>query len=128
MLETSIMLSFKQFLLETDSVVSGRHISIHDLSSAAKRGDIAKKLGVKASDLKTMSDSDIETILQDVGEHDFAPDSEFDSEQLKKGIEIEFEHTNSKLVAKLIAKDHIKEIPDYYTRLGKMEKEAEKND
>lgn len=122
------MLSFKQYLIETDSVKSGRHISIHDLSSASKRGSIAKKLGIKSSDLKNMSDSDIETILQDVGEYDFAPDSEFDPDQLKKGIEIEFEHTKSKLVAKLIAKDHIKEIPDYYTRLGKMEKEAEKDD
>lgn len=118
------MLSFKQYLFETDNVKSGRSITIHDLSSAAKRGNIAKKLGVKPSDLKTMSDSDVETILQDVGEHDFAPDSEFDSTQLKKGIEVEFEHTKSKLVAKLIAKDHLSEIPDYYTRLDKMEKEA----
>lgn len=122
------MLSFKEYLIETDNVKSGRSITIHDLSSAAKRGNIAKKLGVKSSDLKTMSDSDLENILQDVGEHDFAPDSEFDPDQLKKGIEVEFEHTKSKLVAKLIAKDHIKEIPDYYTRLGKMEKDAEKND
>lgn len=44
--------------------------------------------------------------------------------ELKLGVDIEFEHTNSKKVAKEIAMDHLVEFPDYYTRLVKMEKKA----
>lgn len=43
--------------------------------------------------------------------------------QLTKGIEVESEHTNDKKMAKEIAMDHLSEIPDYYDRLEKMEKE-----
>ena len=49
---------------------------------------------------------------------------EYDPEQLKMGIEVEKEHTNDPKIAEKIAKDHLDEIPDYYTRLLKMEKEA----
>ena len=47
--------------------------------------------------------------------------------QLKKGIKIESEHTDDKEKAKEIAMDHITEFPDYYDRLEKMEKKAEKD-
>jgi hypothetical protein len=46
--------------------------------------------------------------------------------ELSMGTKIEMEHVNSKSMAKEIAMDHLVEIPDYYTRLKKMEKEAEK--
>jgi hypothetical protein len=46
--------------------------------------------------------------------------------QIEKGIKLELEHTKSKSIAREIAKDHIFEIPDYYDRLNKMEKDAEK--
>lgn len=48
------------------------------------------------------------------------------NEQLKIGVKIEQEHTTDKKIAEKIARDHLKEIPDYYTRLAKMEKEAKK--
>ena len=54
--------------------------------------------------------------------------SEFNLEELLKGIEVEKEHTESvggeldTLIK--IATDHLKEVPDYYTRLAKMEEEA----
>lgn len=44
--------------------------------------------------------------------------------QITKGIEIEKEHTASEKEARKIAMDHLVGIPDYYTRLVKMEKEA----
>ena len=47
-----------------------------------------------------------------------------DPEQLRMGIEVEFEHTDDSEIAKKIALDHLAEIPDYYTRLKKMEEEA----
>lgn len=118
------MTSFKTFLIETNSVISGRHITVRELMSAAGRSKVAKKLGLTPLQLKTISNEELENILQDVGEHDFAPDSTFDPDELKRGIEVEYEHTKSILVAKLIAKDHLAEIPDYYTRLDKMEQQA----
>lgn len=45
--------------------------------------------------------------------------------QLKKGIEVELEHSSSREVAEEIALDHLGEFLDYYERLAKMEKEAE---
>lgn len=41
--------------------------------------------------------------------------------ELKSGIKVEMEHTNDPDLAKEIAKDHLWEIPDYYTKLKKME-------
>lgn len=49
-----------------------------------------------------------------------------DPVELRKGIEIEMEHTRDKHIAREIALDHLAEIPDYYSRLVKMEEEAER--
>ena len=65
------------------------------------------------------------------GTADNRPDSDFDSKQLAKGIEIEMEHVNNKDLAKEIAKDHLAEVPNYYlkedgvSRLDTLEQEAE---
>jgi hypothetical protein len=40
----------------------------------------------------------------------------------KKGTEVELEHTSSWEMAAAIAKDHLYEDPEYYTKLAKMEK------
>lgn len=53
------------------------------------------------------------------------PDSDFDSKQLKKGTDVEFEHTNDPEIAKEIAKDHLAETGHYYILLEIMEKFAE---
>ncbi len=49
----------------------------------------------------------------------------YDLDQLLMGIEVEQEHTPDKMTALEISMDHLEEFPDYYTRLHKMEKEAE---
>ena len=59
-----------------------------------------------------------------VGKHNNMFSDDFDKEELKKGIQIEYEHTNCHLIAAAITRDHLSEIPDYYTRLIKMEQEA----
>lgn len=41
--------------------------------------------------------------------------------ELAMGVEVELEHTKSRKVAREIALDHLNELPDYYTRLKKME-------
>lgn len=114
------MHTFKQFLLE-DITTSGQYLKISDLKSAASRAKLADQLGVPAIQLKNMSDSELQNILKHVGKHDFSPDSEFDAEQLRLGIKTEREHTKSDLIAKIIAKDHLKEDPKYYTKLQKVE-------
>ena len=43
------------------------------------------------------------------------PEIEYDPEELKKGIEVELEHTNYRAIATIIAKHHLAEDPEYYT-------------
>jgi hypothetical protein len=45
--------------------------------------------------------------------------------QLEKGMKIEMEHTTDRGEAEIIALQHLDEIPDYYDRLIKMEKQSE---
>lgn len=46
------------------------------------------------------------------------------NKEIQMGIKVELEHTDDKKLAKEIALDHMMEMPDYYTKLKKMEKEA----
>jgi hypothetical protein len=58
----------------------------------------------------------------------------FDVEQFRIGMEVEFEHgahdqqtnvtNDDPVVTAKIALAHLKELPDYYTRLNRMEAEA----
>lgn len=50
--------------------------------------------------------------------------TDFDPDELSKGIKHELEHTSSEEVAKEIAMDHLVEDPEYYTHLEKMEKDV----
>jgi hypothetical protein len=62
--------------------------------------------------------------------------SKFNVEQFKKGIGIELEHelvdsgtsifSDDPIITGEIALAHLNEFPDYYTRLCRMEKKAEK--
>lgn len=52
--------------------------------------------------------------------------TKYDLDQLLLGMKVESEHTNDKAKALEITMDHLEEIPDYYTRLLKLEKEYEK--
>lgn len=59
----------------------------------------------------------------------------YNLEQFRMGLEVELEHglydmetnvtNDDEAITGKIALAHLKEIPDYYTRLEKMEKEAE---
>lgn len=59
---------------------------------------------------------------------DDRPDSDFDPEQLQKGIKVEMEHVGGRAdkeeareLAKEIAKDHLTEDPKYYDKLETIE-------
>lgn len=98
------MKSFKQFVLEGMS-----------------REQLAKKLNIQVQELDELPESELAIVLKLVGRNDFKPDSDFDPKELAKGIKVEHEHTDYDIIAKLIAKDHLVELPDYYSRLEKME-------
>lgn len=55
----------------------------------------------------------------------YLPDGEFNPSQLRRGIEVELEHTNYRWLAKMIAKAHLKENARYYTYLDAMEKQMD---
>ena len=48
--------------------------------------------------------------------------SDFSKDQIKRGIEVELEHSSDRELAKEIAMDHLEEFPNYYDELAKMEK------
>lgn len=49
-----------------------------------------------------------------------------DKDELSMGVKVEMEHTSDVNIAKRIALDHLAELPDYYTRLHKMEEDGKK--
>ena len=61
----------------------------------------------------------------------------FDLEQFRRGMDVEFEHGshdpqtdvtgNDPILTGKIALAHMKEFPDYYERLERMEREAERD-
>ena len=59
------------------------------------------------------------------GRADGKPITKYDLNELLMGIKVEQEHTTSKMRAQEITTDHLEEFGDYYTRLMKMEEEAE---
>jgi hypothetical protein len=70
---------------------------------------------------------EIPEALED-GMADGKPDSDFDPEQLEKGIKVEMEHTKDKDIARKIAKDHLTEFSHYYDALERMERELEEEE
>ena len=80
----------------------------------------AEKIGMDAHQLE----EEVYGILSDFfasGEYYKNPETKLNPEQMRVGIKIEMEHTDCPLIAERIAKDHLVEFPDYYTRLIKME-------
>jgi hypothetical protein len=79
-----------------------------------------KECDMKECKLEEQNDGD--NII--IGKHNDIPDSKFSEKELSMGIEVEKEHTDDPNIAKSIARDHLSEFPDYYSRLKKMENEA----
>ena len=71
---------------------------------------------------------------EEIGENLGISWDKFDVEQFTKGLNVELEHgsrdpeinvtNNDPILTGKIALAHLKEFPDYYTRLEKMEREA----
>jgi len=45
---------------------------------------------------------------------------DYDLEELKRGIEVEHEHTSDPKLAEMIAKQHLVEDPKYYTKIDSL--------
>ena len=88
---------------------------------------LADKLKISPHELEEVAYELLTGLLKGVGKHKEVPVTKFNPEQIKMGIEVEKEHTDSPAIAQQIAKDHLSEIPDYYTRLKKMEDGAKKS-
>ena len=54
---------------------------------------------------------------------DEKPITAYDLGELLTGIKIEREHTDDNFIALEIAMDHLERIPDYYSRLSRMERQ-----
>ena len=87
---------------------------------------LADKLKTSPHELEEVAYELLTGLLKGVGKHKEVPVTTYDPEQIKMGLEVEKEHTDSPAIAQQIAKDHLAEFPDYYTRLKKMEDEAKK--
>ena len=73
------------------------------------------------NNIKSYEDFLLESDTITGGLGDKKEDSDFDKDSLEQGIKVEMEHTTDKEVAKEIAKDHLMEDPEYYTKLATIE-------
>jgi hypothetical protein len=88
---------------------------------------LADKLGIEHSEFEKQVYSVLKDILSGkFFKHWNAPDSKFDPKELAMGVNVEKEHTDNPEWAKIIAKAHLTELPNYYTLLDAMEKEGKK--
>jgi len=86
--------------------------------------DLAEKLGMDAHKFERYIYSVLGSILgTGQAKKKKITEKDVDKKELEMGIKVEMEHTKNKAIAKRIALDHLAELPDYYSRLKKMEGE-----
>ena len=86
---------------------------------------LGEKLGIEPDEFEAKIYSILGAILGTGKSKDEKfTEKDADAKELAMGIKVEMEHTNNKTISKRIALDHLAEIPDYYTRLKKMEGDA----
>lgn len=107
-------------LMEAYSIVQKDYESrIADTNKySAKKEQVEKKAEEKIN---------FEKDLMEAGESEGAKDK-VNETQLAMGKEVEKEHTTNPEIAEKITRDHLAEIPDYYTHLKEMEDNAKTND
>lgn len=90
-----------------------------EFNKADKKTGILKKAMKEGLSFKGHVDF-MEKVRSIAKKHDVSVDSIH--AQVKQGIGVEHEHTQDDKIAEKIALDHLEELPDYYTRLSRMEK------
>ena len=84
---------------------------------------LAKDLGVSSEELEQLEFELCKSMCSRIGKHVSHGKEPVDEDQLEKGMKHEMEHTDDEYIARLIALDHIYEIPDYYDQLSKFDKD-----
>ena len=87
--------------------------------------EFAKEQGMMPDEFETLIYKYVSSFLCEGKSKNSSP--VIDPKELDMGIEVEYEHTTNKCIAMKIATDHLTEIPDYYSRLAKMEEQAKKD-
>lgn len=92
----------------------------------AKSADPANKYETYRTAIKKEYGIDIRNYKEKLkgGRADGREITVYDLHQLLLGIKVEMEHASDRMTALEIGTDHLEELPDYYTRLNKMEQEA----
>lgn len=113
-------------LISIFSLIAFMLLSFNSIAKASSED--AKKFDHYRQTIKKEFNIDISQYKEKLkgGRADGKPITKYDLNQLIMGIKVELEHTKDKMTALEIATDHLEEFPDYYTRLLKMEEEAEK--
>lgn len=97
------------------------------LNSEGAMGEVVEKTSAEKSVEKKEDEKiDFEKELMEAGESKGKKDK-VNKEQLEMGKKVEKEHTTNPEIAEKITRDHLAEIPDYYTHLKEMEDNAKKN-
>lgn len=96
-------------------------------SEGATEEVVEKTSAEKPVENKAEEKINFEKDLMEAGESKGEKDK-VNETQLAMGKEVEKEHTTNPEIAEKITRDHLEEIPDYYTHLKEMEDNAKTND
>ena len=97
--------------------------NIEDAPSVVELHSFASSIGIDKNTLEGHIYMVLHSFLGEGRSKDF--DGKYDIEELNMGIEVEYEHTTSSLISERIARDHLSECENYYSRLKKMENDCE---
>jgi hypothetical protein len=82
---------------------------------------LADELGIDPSEFEEAAYSLLQSFFSQGRYMKEGQQKDFDPDELAMGDKVELEHTDNPVIARRIALDHLTELPDYYTRLKKME-------
>lgn len=126
--------SYFEFTKSKLGANNDRDVMKHFLKNPNKIKDIEREYSkhimhedndLNIDDIQTQKEVNGDVLDGGLGDEKIPTD--FNPDEVLKGIEVEMEHTNNPKIALDIALDHLTEIPDYYTRLNAMETDAETN-
>ena len=124
-MKTNVYLQIAAIL--TLAFVSILAVKMNDMSAEHQRGQkVEGKFELYRQAIKDAFRIDIQDFKDSLrgGMADGKAITAYDLEELLTGIKFEMEHTSDKFIALEIAMDHLERIPDYYSRLHRLEREA----
>lgn len=98
------------------------HITKYPKVNAAAMTEFCQKHNLTVRDFSATMYELLSSLLTEGASKNFQ--GTYNYAQIDLGVNIEMEHTTCSVIAMKIARDHLSEIPDYYTRLIAMEAEA----